>query len=446
MSESRYSAPSEMHRKKTRSRRNSENEEVVIPSVDEVKWQAQFMTPDQRSDYFDELSRIQRKKESKKPKLVIDHKPPVAYGLPPFEDLVTSTKTVMVYCNVEFDLQKLFHEMMLTDVEVPRTKKQKNVDKKRISAPYGAIIGVQSRTMIRGVDIRKKNKQWCTICRPETSPDPNGKKKKILTLTEFLVDVEGTDIRRIKYHCSKCQKDYEQHELKKIGHFLNQLTIVLSLGNQPILNIMMFKDNLKIAGCKGDDDAKEAVLILWEDYISKIKDSFKYKRSEDAVGGSKFVFETVMRNVDFKLGFMINREALNTLMNRLEFSDKVKMSQYEATANTNVNVKMHSHKPIDFLYDCMIFPTEGKGKGKGKPRLIDVTTIDYKKPKKPKRGGENTTFIVFSSSEIILSGRYDENMKEMYEFFVNTAFTRRGEIAERLIQPDRKLLESILRG
>lgn len=369
-----------------------------------------------------------------------EFKSPTEYGLPPFEELVTSTQTVMVYCNVEFDLQKLFYNMTLTDVEVPRTKKQKNVDKKKISAPYGAIIGVQSRTMIRGVDIRKKNKQWCTICRPETPPDPNGKTKKILTLTEFLVDVEGTDIRRIKYHCSKCQKDYEQSELKKIGHFLNQLTIVLSLGNQPILNIMMFKDNLKIAGCKNNDDAKEAVMILWEDYISKIEGGFKFKRSEDSSSGAKFIFETVMRNVDFKLGFMVNREALNKLMNRREFSDKVKMSQYEATSNTNVNVKMHSYKPIDFVYECMIYPVQGK------PRLIDVTTIDYKKPKKPKRGGESTTFIIFSSSEIILTGRYDENMKEMYEFFVNTAFTRKKEIAEHISQPDRSLLESILRG
>lgn len=367
-------------------------------------------------------------------------KPPSAYGLPPFEKLVTSTKTVMVYGNVEFDLQKLFHELSLTDVEVPRTKKQKNVDKKKIVAPYGAIIGVQSRTMIRGVDIRKKNKQWCTICRPMTIPDSKGTEKRILTLTEFLVPVEGTDIRRIKYHCSKCQKDYEQHELKKIGHFLNQLTIVLSLGNQPILNIMMFKDNLKIAGCKGDDDAKEAVMILWEDYISKIKDAVVYKKGEDPKQGAKFVFETVMRNVDFKLGFMINREALNMLMNRREYSDKVKMSQYEATGNTNVNVKMHSSKPENFSYDCMVFPPRGKA------RLVDVESISYKKPKKPKRGGENTTFIVFSSSEIILSGRYDENMKEMYEFFVNTVFARKSEIAERIIQPDRSLLESILRG
>lgn len=367
-------------------------------------------------------------------------KPPTFFGLPPFEKLTTSTKTVMVYANIEFNLQQLFHAIALTDVEVPRTKKQKNVDKKKIAAPYGAIIGLQSRTMIRGVDIRKKNKQWCTVCRPVTQVSfENVKPKKILTLTEFLVDVEGTDIRRIKYHCSKCQRDYEQHELKKIGHFLNQLTIVLSLGNQPIINIMMFKDNLKIAGCKNDDDAKEAVMILWENYISKVPESFKHKELS-IPKDVRFTFETVMRNVDFKLGFMINRAALNDLMNEERYADRVKLSQYEATSNTNVNVKMHSIKPKNFLYDCLVFPQ------KGKPRLIDVESIDHKKVKKPKRGGESITFIVFSSSEIILSGRYDENMKDMYEFFVNTVFTRKKDVAEQLIQPNRSLLESILRS
>ena len=56
------------------------------------------------------------------------------YGVPEYEDLKTSTRTVMVYTNISFDLKKIFESVKVTDIEAPLTKKKKNVDKKRLVA------------------------------------------------------------------------------------------------------------------------------------------------------------------------------------------------------------------------------------------------------------------------------------------------------------------------
>lgn len=383
----------------------------------------------------------------------------VDYGLKPFKDLQTSTSTVMVYTNIIFDLKKIFESIKLTEIEVPLTKKQKNVDKKKISAPYGAIISVQSKTHIRGVDLRKKQKRWCTVCQPY-KVSPEGDVTYINTVTDQLEHVKGTDMSAIMYYCSKCQKVYKPEELYKINHFLNQITIVISTGSQPLLNVMMFKDNLKFAGCKGIDDAVEGMMILWQDYIFSPKEtSFWFPggakalafdgasttaqttasttaqtplwRHKKGARSSRFVFETVMRNVDFKIGWPIERPALNALMNDSKYAKHIFMSQYESTGHTNVNVKMYSRKPDNFTYDCLIIPLDTSVP----PRFIKLNDIPYKSEKKKRKDATKDkyiTFIAFSSSEIILSGRYDQNMEEMYNFFVRTVFAHRKNIEEKL--------------
>jgi len=138
-----------------------------------------------------------------------------------------------------------------------------------------------------------------------------------------------------------------------------------------------------------------------------------------------------MRNVYFKIGWPIERPALNYLMNQEEYSKNIFMSQYESTGHTNVNIKMFSRKPKGFMYDCLVIPLDQNLE----PYFIQMNDIPYKSEKKRKKDLKDdkyVTFIAFSSSEIILSGRYDENMKEMYNFFVHTVFTHRMDIEEKM--------------
>ena len=249
-------------------------------------------------------------------------------------------------------------------------------------------------------------------------------------MTEELVyESLGSDVQTFVYYCKNCKKRYKCHELENhLTHFLNQITVVLSIG-EVILNIMLFKNSFKIAGCKEDNDAVEATMILWEDHIRPILGASKTPGGE----APKFVFNLVMRNVDFRLGFSIDRKQLNLLMNNKRYKDKIDMSQCETTSHTNVNIKMHSEKPKGFTYDCLVIPDPPK-----EPFWLKMANNPYESGK-PKRK-KFITFIVFSSSEVILSGRYPENMKAMYEFFVTEAYKNRDLIEEKIEPPKMDLL------
>lgn len=347
------------------------------------------------------------------------------YGVPEYKDLKTSTRTVMVYCNISFDLQKIFESIKITDIEAPLTKKKKNVDKKRLVAPYGAVISLQKETRIRGIDLRKAKKHWCPACQVVIIKEE--REIKVLTVEERLTLIPDTDIKEIQYFCTKCETYFTLRQLKKIINFLNQITIVLSIG-KIILNIMLFKNNFKIAGCKDDDDAIEASMILQQNYILP-SGGWALRTDEKH---PRFVFCLVMRNVDFRLGFFIDRKELNRLMNEQKYSSKIFMSQHESTAHTNVNIKMFAKKPKGYMHDCLVMPQNKD------PYFVKLKHNPYK-PKKKKKP-KYTTAIVFSSSEIILSGRYEETMRKSYEFFVKTAVSNRGLIEEKLTSPGQDLI------
>lgn len=351
-----------------------------------------------------------------------------------FDDLETSTCTTMIYTNLTFDLDVLFKGLKITNVETPiLTKKKKNINMKSISAPYGSIISVQSKTQLRGLDTQKKTKEWCTICRP-TVKSANGDDKQVLTATECLKPIEGTDINDIVFYCSKCDKHYLCTELKVIRHFLNQRTIVISMGENLFLNIMVFRDNIKVAGCKNENDAKNMIQLLWRDYLVNIPGVATLKPGFDTV---QFTFETVMKNLGFNLGFGISRVALNILMNDPKYSDKVHMSEYESTGHTNVNIKMFSNKPSDFKYEIVSYDSFTDTM----PKISYTENVLFKKKKTAPT--KYVTFIVFSSSEVILSGRYTENMKEMYDFFIKTVFDHRDQLEEKLVTPSEKDINSL---
>jgi len=341
----------------------------------------------------------------------------------PFEELKTSTITVMTYTNVQFEFKEIFEQIPITKIDVPLTKKRKNVDKKRLKAPREAVIGVQSGPFFRGVDTRKKKKHWCELnC--QLTERKNDKDVKILTMVEEPRQIENSDVWEIWYYCTNCELHYTAKQLKKIPNFLNQGTIVISIGDI-ILNMMMFKDKIKIAGCKKMADAIDGILILWKKYIKKIGSGWKSKKTPE------FVFRQVMRNVDFKLGFPIDRRKLKELMKSPEYKDKVYMAQCENTSHTSVNIKMYKHKPDGFRYKCLVIPKSNK-------HYFMYKRINPYKPDKKKKK-KYTTFIVFSSSETILSGRYCEDMKLMYEFFIKTVMANKSTIEEIIEEPDRPL-------
>lgn len=272
----------------------------------------------------------------------------------------------MAYSNVSFDIKTIYTKLPVLEVEVPLTKKKRIPDLKKVKAPYGSIISLRHGNDYRGI-----------VTKP------------VLNTKNF---------------------------------FLNQVSCVLSLTVTSIknLHIMMFKDSLKIAGCKSTSQAIEAVELLW-DAVKKIKDSYTITDNSPPT----FIFDTVMTNVDFKLGFNIDRKKLNNLVNDKKYKHLIQGSRFETTGNTNVNIKLYSHQPDDFRYQCLTID-----------KTPIVTSVPENKYAKKKQRKNTTTFLVFRSSKVIESGRFIENMRNGYDEFIKIISENRHLIEEKINKED----------
>jgi len=367
----------------------------------------------------------------------------MATAIQPFESLKTSTATVMVYSNLSFDLMNLFKHTRVTTIDPPLTKKKRNIDKKHLTAPYGAIISLQYNVYIRGIRMSKEKRYWCPSCQLMKTGSEAGSEKQILTVREILTKIPKAECneiglpfgtQKIKFICSECRREFEIRQLRKIVPFLNQVTIVLSIGHV-IVNIMMFKDNLKIAGNRSYEDAISVVMILWEEYIGLASSSHRSWSFREDQTDVHFLFDLVMRNVDFRLDFPIDKRKLNQLMNCDEYKDHVHLSKCETTSDTHVNIKMFTKKPSNFKYDMLVYEEGGVSDG----TILQVEEKLYSRKKRPE--AKYITFIVFSSAETILTGRYNESMKEEYEFFVEIVNKHRKEIEEVINKPKMSIQE-----
>lgn len=365
----------------------------------------------------------------------------VATKFPPFNELRTSTQTTMVYTNIRFSRSTIFKRIKIAqNLQISYTKKKKYVDRKTSKLPYGAIVSAAYHGKIRGPDTRRKPECACILC---------GKKEDEKKIARQYVK-EGADkygAKEIWIHCSKCGKDYSVTDpALKVGNkragigFPYQVTIVISLGGNSFINIMLFDTNFKITGGRTLNESAEAVMILWEDYIRPLEGAWRFRSGvpKDQV---RFEFAVAMCNLHFLIGYDIDRERLNILMNDKKYKDKVIMAEYEATGTASVKVRMRydedeeefssekaelSNKPkLEEKYDVLVYPK----KGMKSPHFETVNELAFRRKKKPKK--KKITFIVFATSETILSGRIDASVKTRYEFFMTEMMKNREYLEEK---------------
>ena len=343
-------------------------------------------------------------------------------NVPSFDKLEISTATVMVYSNIQINKNAIFCGVPIKDVYVPMAKKKKDIDKKNIKAEYGTIISVQLGLLFRGIRMSKKKKYWCPSCM--LMREKNGSLEKVLTVVEseeLCKKDEGYPLgtRRIIFVCGECKESFDIRMLRKIVTFLNQLTIVISIGDL-LCNVMAFGDNFKIANNKTINGSMEVMMLLWEDYISTNKDWWSRRPKYSHETETRFFFEKVMENPIFGVGFPIDKCALNELFNGPSFKDTISLSHCETTSSTNVNIKFVSERPEGFMYKVLAY-------GKKGPYII--LTGDRLYVKKDSKAGF-TTLIVFSSSRVILTGMYRENLRAAYEYFIEETIRNRHLISE----------------
>lgn len=343
-----------------------------------------------------------------------------------FKDLRTSTLTMMVYSNIHVDLKKIYLSLPVYKTDVPLTKKKHNPDVKRAIAPYGSIISLRYIDDFRGI---------------VTKPDVITKRKlkeKLLNKIKFTDDEVELVRTYGKHEARKHRKTHTYgteltpDALYEIGikylvgvqHFRNQVTCIMTLADNKKINVMIFNNNYKIVGCCNERHAEECIMILWEDYIRPRTDIWTRTNNDPP----RFVFEKVMINVGFKLGFHIVRSALNTLLNDPKYKHIVHISKFVSTGTTSVNTKFYPTHYNEQRYYCLEYNT-------AKVSFIKLDSNPYQGKSRPRKE-KDTTVLSFYSSKIIMSGRYMKSLKEVFEFMILLITNHIDEISEKLYVSD----------
>jgi TATA-box binding protein (TBP) (component of TFIID and TFIIIB) len=300
---------------------------------------------------------------------------------PEFDNIPVSTKTFIVMTNISLKIRELFDSIPITPyIVIPKRRGRK---KKVLQAdpnegiPSGSIITLEFEDQIRGVDLKKKKK-------------------------------------------------VKEDEIKKRGnYFRNSVTIVMIIEDKRINFKVSRNGKLQMTGCKNDDHAELVVKYLWK-IIMKLDDVHTFI---DDSNNFQAIFIPAMRNIDFPLGFYVNREELDSYIN--EDTDYHSLLE-TSFGYTGVNIKI---PVVDDIRELSL-----KRMFYNKEQWVEDTVLyqDYldmlpEKEKEKKLSKKRfNTFLVFHSGKIIMSGICAEFQKETYYHFLDIIRECYDRIEEKL--------------
>lgn len=296
---------------------------------------------------------------------------------PRFEDIPVSTKTFIVVTNISIDIQKLFDFLPVTDyILIPkrRGRKKKNAvldPNKNISD--GSIITLDMANNVRGVSLKKKKKR----------------------------DGKTTD------------------------YFRNSVTVVMVLEGKKINFKISRNGKFQMTGCKFDRHSEECIKYIWS-YIKDNREVYTIPDGEDF----RALFIPAMRNIDFSLGFTLDRERLDEYFNtNTEYYSLLETS----IGYTGVNIKIPVKKSIE---EMKIKELVYSGDNWSKPSLVRYTVyLDTLKPKERQKKIEKeryNTFLVFHSGKTIQSSLCEEFARDVYYEFLDIIQNNYKEFEEKL--------------
>ena len=333
---------------------------------------------------------------------------------PAFEENQASTMTIVIMLNITMDIKKVFEILPVTNyIVVPKKhgRRKKNADRDpNEDIPIGSIITLEytdenSRKVMRGVRIK----------------------------------AESTKI------------------------FKNSVTTVMILENKMINFKFSQNGVIQMTGCKSDQQAEDCVRFIWH-YIAGYNDLYTFKDPGDT--NLKAIFVPAMRNIDFSLGFLVNRESLDDYIN---FNTEHRSIFDPNYGHTGTNIKFSVNRGPEYLTQVEYpFPlwTQRKRKGihrssgskrdvekgmalavnqlkKQTTRGIVYSKVKYgvyldmlshkdrlKKIRKDSK--KQFTFMVFHSGKTIMSAGSVELARGYYYSFIELMKSCRSEIEEKL--------------
>jgi len=296
---------------------------------------------------------------------------------PEFDDIKVSTKTFTAMTNLVINLPKLFDFLPITDyVVVPKRRGRKKkvvvVDPNK-DIPEGSIITLKHIEKLRGVDLKKK-----------------------------------------------------KTEKKKKKWFRNSFTTVMMLDK--LINFKICQNGtFQMTGCKSAAHAHKCVKYIWE-YIKNEEGNIYTYNHGNALNA---LFVPAMRNIDFSVGFFVDREKLARYM---ATQDDFHCLLETSFGYTGVNIKLPISKEITELVITKMTYTKDR-------EYINIVDAPYQEyldylPIKERdakiKADRYNTFLVFHSGKLIMSGIHADFMRDTYYYFLEIIRGCFDEIEERL--------------
>ena len=310
------------------------------------------------------------------------------FNFPAFEDIKVSTKTIIIVSNLVLDIEKLFDFLPFVYykvIEKKRGRKKKtDVPEIPMEVPSGSIVSIKYRDEVRGVNMKKKKK---TV---------NNKKRS----------------------------DY----------FRNSVTVEMMIDNKKINYKVSRNGKFQMTGCKNDDNADKCVKFFWE-YIKDNPELYKFQNPDDKT--FKIVFDPAMRNIDFDLNFLVDREKLDEYFNT--------HTQYHSLLETSfgytgVNIKFPVVKPLTDLNLMSYTWSDGTwSECKYITYMEYISMLPEKEGLKKLNKQRYTTFLVFHSGKVIMSGMEETFMKDVYYDFLKIINDCYELIREKLIYKEKNI-------
>lgn len=306
-----------------------------------------------------------------------------------FDCIGVSTKTIIAISNLQIELDKFYQYIPIveyTQIEKKRGRKKRSVLEQPVKyLTEGSIVLVQRRKEHRGC-ILKKKKSSSTF-------------------------------------------------------FLHSVTVVLMLQDNKQINIKVSSNGkFQITGCKTDQHYIDTMMHLF----------YNMQRAEEMTGERLFrlknsettfqvVFNTVMQNMDFNIGFNISRDKLDRFINtHTDF-----ISIYEGSIRTCVNVKIEAEKLHESELIQLNYDTVDKKQFVRKVPYTDYYSVLEKKERKCDINKEkHHTFLIFASGSIILSSR-GPDMKRVFYKLINTLVSNKQHFIDTTIE-DEKIIKEVV--
>lgn len=296
-----------------------------------------------------------------------------------FDDIEISTKTVIAITNLKIDLPKFFQYIPITD-HVPPQKRRGRKPRVNVSLPThkiaaGSVIFAQTRREFRGSYVKEKTKNSTTF-------------------------------------------------------FLHSVTVVLVLKDNKFVNVKVSSNGkLQITGCKCEAHYIDTVVALFEILrnieVMTGEKVYRLNNDEEKVTA---VYNTVMQNMDFNIGFHIYRHKLDKFIKQ----ETPFHSVFEGSiAGTGVNIKVPSDESVQndllkIMYDPDTFTVEKCFV----PYSNYCDLLEDKEKRKECAKKRCHTFLVFSSGSIIMSSR-GSDMAAVFATLVQTLIDNRDKFEDK---------------